>query len=267
MLRASSRALLWVVFAMLVVAGRAQAAAVVETLIGEAKAGPTLTRTTAIAKDQRIEPGNYIVTGAKSIVVLGFDDGQKMVLNENTQFRITAYRFKQDEPKKDLFSFDLLKGALRSVTSLFARRSPNAYAMRTPQATIGIRGTDFMLYTGSPGFGQVISGSIGASNGGGTGVFGAGSTFSMPGPGVLPFSIPPGSLPPGVANQFGQMGGMSLGGPGGNAGGPGAPEAAEGGIGVGGAAAAAAAAIGLGIAAGGGGGDGGTTGTTGTTKP
>jgi hypothetical protein len=262
MIRASAKGVLWLAFVALLLAGRAQAAAIVETLTGEASAGPSLTRTAPIAKGQRIDSGNYIVTGAKSLVVLGFDDGQKMVLNENTQFRITSYSFKQDEPKKDRFSFDLLKGALRAVTSLFARRNPNAYAMRTPQATIGIRGTDFMLYTGSPGFGQVISGQIGATSSRGTAFFGPGSTFSMPSSNVLPFGIPPGSLPPNVLAMFQQMQALSL---------------TVGGAGAGGAGAAAAgglnpawlivpAVVGAAVAGGGGGGgSSGPTGSSGTT--
>jgi len=264
MLRAYARGMLWFAFVALVLAGQAQAAAIVESLTGEASAGPSLTRTSPIAKGQRIDSGNYIVTGAKSLVVLGFDDGQKMVLAENTQFRITSYSFKQDEPKKDRFSFDLLKGALRAVTSLFARRNPNAYALRTPQATIGIRGTDFMVAVVNPAYVTIANGTVNITTGAGSVSFGAGSTVTVTLPGALPVSIPFSQLPPEVQAVFQQLQSIAL-----SAGTAGADAtgAAEGGVSGGAAAAAAAAAIGAAIAAGSGGDGGGTSGTTGTTAP
>jgi len=263
MFRAHAKGLLWFALVALVLAGQAQAAAIVESLTGEASAGPALTRTSPIAKGQRIDAGNYVVTGAKSLVVLGFDDGQKMVLAENTQFRITSYSFKQDEPKKDRFSFDLLKGALRAVTSLFARRNPNAYALRTPQATIGIRGTDFMVAVVNPGYVTISNGTVTITTSTGTVSFGAGSTVTVASSGATPVTISFADLPPWVQEVFKQLQAIAL-----SAGtaGAGATEAATGGLGG---AAAAAAAIAIGVAIGSGGGDGtsGTTGTTGTTAP
>jgi hypothetical protein len=264
MLRAYAKGLLWFALVALALAGQAQAAAIVESLTGEASAGPSLTRTTPIAKGQRIDSGNYVVTGAKSLVVLGFDDGQKMALAENTQFRITSYSFKQDEPKKDKFSFDLLKGALRAVTSLFARRNPNAYALRTPQATIGIRGTDFMVAVVNPAYVTIANGTVNITTAAGSVSFGAGSTVTVTVPGALPVSIPFSQLPPNVQAVFQQLQALAL--TGGTAG-VNATEAASGGVSGGAAAAAAAVAIGAAIAAGSGGdGGNGTSGTTGTTK-
>jgi len=260
MLRASGRAFLGFLFVALVLVGEAHAAAVVESLVGEAKAGPALTRTVAITKGGRIETGSYIVTGPKSLIVLGFDDGQKMVLNENTQFRITGYTFDKDEPKKDKFSFDLLKGALRSITSLFARRNPNAYALRTPQATIGIRGTDFMVALVNPAYLTIANGTVTITTSTGTVSFGAGSTVTVASSGVAPVTISFSQLPAEVQAVFKQLQAMAVS----AAGGAGAPGAAAGGVGVG--AAAAAAAIAIGIAVGGGDG-GGSSGTTGTTPP
>jgi hypothetical protein len=246
----------------LFVAGNAWAAAVVDTLIGEASAGPALTRTTAIAKGARIDSGSYVVTGPKSLVVLGFDDGQKMVLAENTQFRITSYSFKQDEPKKDRFSFDLFKGALRAVTSLFARRNPNAYALRTPQATIGIRGTDFMVALVNPAYVTIANGTVTITTSTGTVSFGAGTTLTVASSGATPVTISFSQLPANVQAVFQQLQSIALSA---GAAGAGASEAAAGGLG-GAAAAAAAAAIAVGVAIGaGGGGDSGTSGTTGTT--
>jgi hypothetical protein len=271
MLRANRNTALWVAFAALAVlaslnvAGDVFAAAVVETVAGDVKAGPSAKAVTAVSKGQRIEQGTTVVTGPKGLVVLGFDDGQKMIVNENSQFRVVGYSFNQDEPKKDLFSFALLKGALRSVTSLFTRRNSNAYALRIPQATIGIRGTDFMVGLVNPAYMSVTVGSISATNAGGTAGFAAGSTVSVASANALAVTIPVSALPASVATAFSQLSSVAVG-AGALAGAGGGAESGAGGIGAGGAAAAAALiAVGAALAGGGGDDDDGPSGTTGTT--
>jgi len=260
---------LWVALAALATlaalnpAGNVFAAAVVETVAGDVKAGPSARAATALAQGQRIEQGTTVVTGSKGLVVLGFDDGQKIIVNENSQFRVASYSFNKDEPKKDRFSFALLKGALRSVTSLFTRRNPNAYALRIPQATIGIRGTDFMVALVNPAFGSVTVGSIGVTNGAGAATFGAGSTLTVPSANALAVAIPASALPAAVTTAFSQLSSVSLG-----AGALGATEGAAGTFGGAGAVGAAAAVIGIGVAVSGDDDEGpsGTSGTTGTTS-
>ncbi|MFH0934695.1 MAG: FecR domain-containing protein, partial [Pseudomonadota bacterium] len=39
----------------------------------------------------------------------------------------------------------VLKGSLRFVTGLLGKHNPKAVGIRTPTATIGIRGTDFIV--------------------------------------------------------------------------------------------------------------------------
>ena len=199
------RLFVWLVLVAFVFASEAQAAAIVESVTGDVKAGPSTNNLSAVAKDQKLDAGVTIVTGPKSVAVLGFDDGQKMVLAENTEFRITGYSFHKDEPKKDHFAFALLKGALRSITSLFTRRNPNAYALRIPQATIGIRGTDYMVALVNPAYLHVLGGNIGITTGAGFGSFGPPSYIQILGPNALPVTLPAVQLPPNVAQLFKQL--------------------------------------------------------------
>lgn len=255
----------WVALAALVMlnlAGNVFAAAIVETVAGDVKAGPSAKAVTPLAKGQRIEQGTTVVTGPKGLVILGFDDGQKIILNENSQFRVAGYSFNRDEPKKDLFSFALLKGALRSVTSLFTRRNANAYALRIPQATIGIRGTDFMVVTRSPAFLQLLTCCINVVNGGGAASFGSGFV-TVPAANLVAAPIAASAVPPGVLAEFNFLQSLLAV----TTAGPAGVE----GAGLSGAEALGLGALGLGVAAGisGGSEDGpsGTTGTTGTTAP
>ena len=229
-------------------------AALVETASGNVRAGASAAAATAVRKDQRILPGSVVVTGPKSQAILRFDDGQAMVLSENTEFRVAAYTFVTDEPKKDQFVFELLKGALRSVSSLIGRRNPQAYTLRVPQATIGIRGTDFMVAVVNPAFVSVINGSIGVSNAAGAATFGAGATGTVASPTAIATAIPASALPAPVASTFSQLSSIAV-----AAGAAQAAGAAAGGVTAGTAAAIAAGVAAAAAAASGGEGPGGTS--------
>lgn len=246
------------------------AAAVLETAAGSVRAGASAAAATNVSQGARIQPGTTVVTGPGSRTLLRFDDGQAILLNENSEFRVTAYTFVRDEPRRDSFVFELAKGALRSVSSLLSR-SPGGYVLRTPQSTIGIRGTDFMVAVVNPAYLSVLSGAISATNAAGTVTFGAGTTATVSSSTTIATTIPASALPSQVAAAFNQMSSIVI--TASAAGATTATTAAAGGI-TGGVAAAIGAAI-AGIAAAASGKDEaspgvvtqqptGTTGTTGT---
>ena len=109
-----------------------------------------------------------MATSEGAQVVLRFDDGSRVVLAQRTDFRVVDYGYIASEPARDRSIFDLLQGALRVVTGALAKRSRDTFVLRAPQATIGIRGTDFMVAVVNPAYVQVLSGSVGVSNAGGT---------------------------------------------------------------------------------------------------
>ena len=236
------------------------AAAVIETLTGQARAGASSTTATAVQQGAQVKAGTMVVTGPKSTAILRFDDGQAMVLAENTEFRVAEYAFTQAEPKKDKFVFELLKGALRSITAAFTSRNAGSYALRIPQGTVGIRGTDFMVQLVNPAYFGVLSGAISVGTGPGAVTIGAGSYGFAASSTVLASTIPAGALPGAVATTFGQLSSITVG-----AGAAGAGAAAAGGVGPGAIAVGAAVAAGVAAAAGGDDSTVGTTATTGTT--
>lgn len=60
-----------------------------------------------------------------------------------TEFRITKYRYSADGAASQNSSvLDLAKGALRMITGLIGQTNRSGYAIVTPTATMGIRGTD-----------------------------------------------------------------------------------------------------------------------------
>ncbi|HMA87311.1 MAG TPA: FecR family protein, partial [Burkholderiales bacterium] len=208
----------------------------------------------AATTNQAIESGAMVVTGFNGRAVLRFDDSQVVALGANTTFRIDEYRYDAAKPSEGRVLLDLVKGTLRAITGLIARANHQAFALRVPQATIGIRGTDFLVGTGNQLFVSVNSGEIAVTNDGGTTLFGPGQLGGATSTTSLPAGITASQLPSEVSQAFSELNGLgSLGGLSGGAGGTGA----EGG----GMSKGTAALIGLGViaagaaaAAGGGGG-------------
>jgi len=188
----------------------AWASAVVESLNGNVRSGPSAAQATAMKQGQRINAGTTVLTGPNSRVILRFDDGQAMLLNSDTEFRISDYSFSPAEPAKDRFVFDLLQGALRSVTASLTNRNRQAYQLRVPQATIGIRGTDFMVAIYNPAAISVIQGITTVANAAGTVAVGAGSIVSVATAGTLAVATTAAALPAGVTAGFSSMSSATL---------------------------------------------------------
>ncbi len=187
------------------------AAAVVQDVKGDVRAATGTAAPAAITKGQNIASGQTLTTGPGSQVILQFDDDQRVVLNENTQFTITEFQFQKDDPKADRSVFDLVRGAARFVSGLIGQRSRTAFSARTPTATIGIRGTDFMLAQVNQTYMQVSVGQIGATNAAGTATFGAGAIGTVASSTTLAAAITAAALPAAVAGAFSSLSAAAVG--------------------------------------------------------
>lgn len=90
-----------------------------------------------------VEEGDTLITENKTYASIRFSDDSEMILRPNTQFRISQYYFDQASPKDDKSFFDLLKGGVRSITGMIAKRRRDSYKMMTVTAVIGVRGTTY----------------------------------------------------------------------------------------------------------------------------
>jgi len=180
--------------------------------------------------------------------VLRFDDGHAIVLHENTEFRLVDYRFNRDRPQEDTFAVELVKGALRSVTGLIGQRSANRVSLSMPQATIGIRGADFMAVLVNPAYLSVLKGAVGVTNAAGTVTFNAGAMATVATATTLAAPIAASGLPAEASAAFSSLSGVAVG-VGASAGSGGASAGATGaGAAAGGGVYATAAAVAVGIA-------------------
>ena len=225
----------------------ALASAVVQSMQGDVRANGQ-----PVAQNQRLNPGTTLTTGPNSQILLRFDDNQRVFLNQNTVFRIVDFRYQSPNARDDRSVLDLVKGALRIVTGAVAGRNAASFQLRTPQATIGVRGTDFMVVIANRMYTSTLSGSIGITSSAGTLVAGTGTFTSLASSGALATVVPASAVPAAATGAFGSMGaaaGVGAGAAGGAAGAAAGAGTATGlstgaavGIGVGVAAGAAAAA-------------------------
>lgn len=104
--------------------------------------------------------GDSISTGDNSYADLELDDGGRILLRPGSQFQIEQYHFDPaahgldgddnatqaataTEQSQESAIFRLIKGGLRAIDGLIGKADPQDYAMQTPVATIGIRGTEY----------------------------------------------------------------------------------------------------------------------------
>ena len=103
-------------------------------------------------KGDALEVGDVIVTGEKARAQILMADGAKIALRSGSRFRIDEFALPQavNTPNQAaVVSTDgrsvssLLKGGFRTTTGSVGKVDRNAYEVRTPIGTLGIRGTDY----------------------------------------------------------------------------------------------------------------------------
>jgi len=100
---------------------------------------PDRTRRTPKVDDTLYE-GDTVVTGADGELQAEMLDSGVIAVRSNTQMGITKYSAQGDANDTSIFS--LVKGSFRSITGWIGKNNPKRYAINTPTATIGVRGTD-----------------------------------------------------------------------------------------------------------------------------
>ncbi len=95
--------------------------------------------------------GDTVATGASSQAQLKFTDNGLVALESNSEFKITSYQFNGRQDGSENLVFDFLKGALRTVSGFIGKQNKQAYRLRTPTATVGIRGTAGKITTDAQG--------------------------------------------------------------------------------------------------------------------
>ena len=125
-------------------------AAKVTLVEGDVAAYSLAKKKRTLAVGDEIVEGDSIVTGKDGELHLDMEDGGYLSVRPNTKMSIVKYQAKGEV--SDTGVFGLLEGSFRSVTGWIGKFNRDKYTVRTPAATIGIRGTDhepFVIPKGS----------------------------------------------------------------------------------------------------------------------
>lgn len=161
-----------------------------------------------LAMGSGLNPKDFLTTEADSYVVMVFRDGEKVTLQPKSELDIVKYDFQQPG-KKDQMLFKLAAGGMRALTGSIGKKDKSAYALDTPVATIGIRGTEaetviddaIDVNTGNaPVYNHVTEGAISVKNEAGEVVLNQGQSSITTSPTSLTVQVP--VLPPKVTNQL-----------------------------------------------------------------
>ncbi|MES2130689.1 MAG: FecR family protein [Pseudomonadota bacterium] len=98
-----------------------------------------------LALRSEVEQGDTLVSEKNTYAQVKFIDNSEITLRPNSSFKVDNFSFDAGKPDGDNASFTLVKGGLRSVTGLLGKRNKEKFALKTPSATIGIRGTTFIV--------------------------------------------------------------------------------------------------------------------------
>jgi hypothetical protein len=224
-------------FAALLVFGNAAWAAQVAGRV-ERLSGPLLAKkpdgsVKVLGLKSEVESGDTLVSEKNTYAQIRFIDNSEITLRPGTTFKVENFAYEEGRPDADQASFNLVKGGLRSITGLMGKRNKEKFSLKTPNATIGIRGTTFVATYVPPNEGDasraaaptalasglhvsVSDGAIVVTNNGGSLGFSAGQFGYVPNvnqpPVIVPSNpglqfVPPPSFDNGPAGPDGGAGG------------------------------------------------------------
>lgn len=116
-------------------------AATVTSLQGTVSAVSAAGVTRPLEQGFALYQGDRVDTGDDAAVSMRFTDGSRFDLSENSSMSVDNYAY-QENAEQSSFTTSIFKGAFRFVSGLIAQRRSRAMGVRTPVATIGIRGTN-----------------------------------------------------------------------------------------------------------------------------
>lgn len=93
-----------------------------------------------LQRNAEIFINDQITTGDRSFVVITFKDESVVTVRPKSEFKVEEFLFDQNSKKATL---NLTKGGLRIITGKISKNQPENYRLKTPVASMGVRGTKF----------------------------------------------------------------------------------------------------------------------------
>lgn len=126
------------------------AAGTIQMVIGTARISQHTGQERPAARGDNLYEGDTVATDSNSNVQIRMIDEAIVWLRPDSQFKIDKYRSNQHGAARNEASLRLLSGTLRQLTGMIGKSSPSDYKLKTPNAVIGIRGTEFDAMYATP---------------------------------------------------------------------------------------------------------------------
>ena len=105
-------------------------------------------RTQTLRVGDPVFQNDLMQTGATGAVGIIFEDNTILSLGPKSRLAIDGYTFAPEQGKLSLL-LRLLRGTASYLSGIIGKQAPEAVKFQTPDATIGIRGTKFLVKVGS----------------------------------------------------------------------------------------------------------------------
>ena len=116
---------------------------IVKTMVGEvviARSGGTI----RAAPNLKLYEGDIVRTGANGKAGLILEDDTVISLGTNARFAIESFKFEPSEKKLSLVA-RIFQGTVSFICGQIAKLAPNRVHIKTPYATVGVRGTHVLV--------------------------------------------------------------------------------------------------------------------------
>ena len=130
------------VFVVLVGSAHSDSVGTVVQAIGDARIGGTpATAGTAV------QSSVALTTGANGYMYIKTVDGGFLILRPGSRAQVVAYQVDPAQPANSRFKIELTQGVARNISGEAVKKSRENFRFNTPVAAIGVRGTDFTVFT------------------------------------------------------------------------------------------------------------------------
>ena len=99
------------------------------------------------AEGTLVQEGELLTTGKDGFLYVKTIDNGLFILRPNTKAKIVAYHVDKKNPANTRIKLELISGIARSKSGDAVKLARQNFRFNTPVAAIGVRGTDFTVYT------------------------------------------------------------------------------------------------------------------------
>lgn len=99
------------------------------------------------AEGTPVQEGELLTTGKDGFLYVKTIDNGLFILRPNTRAKIVAYHVDKKNPANTRIKLELISGIARSKSGDAVKLARQNFRFNTPVAAIGVRGTDFTVYT------------------------------------------------------------------------------------------------------------------------